>query len=76
MRLVRTICESQKALKKLNENTALYFMKQRKDAGKNQSLGQLFQKLRWQEDGRIEFQFSDLAAPYIFDYSKTSITLK
>lgn len=65
-----------KAFKKLNENTALYFAKQRKDGKKSIVMGQLFQKIEMVEDGRIEFQFSDLAAPYIFELQQNFYTLK
>jgi len=65
-----------KAFKKLNENTALYFAKQRKDGKKSIIMGQLFHKIEMVEDGRIEFQFSDLAAPYIFELQQNFYTLK
>ncbi len=39
-------------------------------------MGQLFQKIELVEDGRIEFQFSDLAAPYIFELQQNFYTLK
>ncbi len=63
-----------KAFKKLNENTALYFAKQRKD-GKNQSSwGNCSQKIEMVEMSRIPI--SDLAAPYILDTARNFYTLK
>ncbi len=38
-------------------------------------MGQLFQKIELVEDGQLNFQFSDLAAPYILNYNKAH-TLK
>ncbi len=52
MRLVRTICESQKAFKKLNENTALYFAKQSVKDGKINHHGAIVPEIEMVEDGR------------------------
>ncbi len=40
------------------------------DDTKNQSSGSVISKIELVEDGRIEFPFSDLAAPYILNYTK------
>ncbi len=62
-----------KAFKKLNENTALYFAKQRKDGKKSEIIMERITSKDWASwRWRIEFQFSDLTAPYILNYNKTS----
>ncbi len=68
MHLVKIIWGVAKAFKSWMKIQPYILLKQRKD-GKNQSLWVSYFK-DWAEDGRIEFQFSDLAAPYILNTTK------
>ncbi len=56
MRLVKSMRVA-KAFKKLNENTALYFAKQRRRRKKINHHGAIVPESEMVEDGRIEFQF-------------------
>lgn len=55
-----------RGFKALNENTALYFSESSPDGKKAIVMGQLFSYIKLVEDGRIEFRFSEFAAPYVF----------
>ena len=56
--------------KTLNENTALYFAKVRSDGKKSIIMTQLFSFIEFVEDSIIEFKFSEVAQPYVFDLKK------
>lgn len=56
--------------KSLNENTALYFNNIRKNGKKSIIMAQLFSFIEFVEDGVVEFKFSEIAQPYIFDLKK------
>ena len=65
-----------KAFKTLNENTALYFSGVRENGKKFIRMGQLFKFIDIEEDGKIVFQFSEIAAPYIFELQKNYYSFK
>lgn len=56
--------------KTLNENTALYFTNVRPDGKKSIIMTQLFSFIEFVEDGVVEFKFSEVAQPYVFDLKK------
>ena len=56
--------------KSLNENTALYFSNVRPDGKKSIIMTQLFSFIEFAEDGVVEFKFSEIAQPYVFDLKK------
>lgn len=55
------------AFKTLNENTAIYLPKTRKDGRKSIIMTQLFSYIEYIDNGQVEFKFSELAQPYVFD---------
>lgn len=56
--------------KSLNENTALYFTNVKPDGKKSIIMTQLFSFIEFAEDGAVEFKFSEIAQPYVFDLKK------
>lgn len=56
--------------KTLNENTSLYFSNVREDGKKSIIMAQLFSFIEFVEDGVVEFKFSEVAQPYVFDLKK------
>ncbi|WP_282802571.1 replication initiation protein [Secundilactobacillus kimchicus] len=56
-----------KAFKALNEKTALYFHIKDDDGAPGVLMAQLFSHFKFFANGRVAFQFSDEAAPYIFE---------
>ncbi len=59
-----------KGFKSLNENTALYFTNVKPDGKKSIIMTQLFSFIEFAEDGAVEFKFSEIAQPYVFDLKK------
>ena len=59
-----------KALKTLNENTALYLPKTLPSGERGILMTQLFDTLFFGEAGTVQFQFSPNAAPLVFDLKK------
>ncbi|EFV96316.1 initiator RepB protein [Streptococcus agalactiae ATCC 13813] len=55
------------AFKTLNENTAIYLPKTRKDGRKSIIMTQLFSYIEYIDNGQVEFKFSELAQPYVFN---------
>ncbi|HFI0502048.1 TPA: replication initiation protein [Streptococcus suis] len=58
------------SFKTLNENTALYFSKIREDGKRSIVMAQLFSFIEFVEDGVVEFKFSEVAQPYVFDLKR------
>lgn len=58
------------AFAKLNENTALYIPETLPDGRKSIIMTQLFSRIRFIEDGMIEFKFSEDVAPLVFELKK------
>lgn len=58
------------SFKSLNENTALYFSNIREDGKKSIIMSQLFSFIEFIENGIVEFKFSEIAQPYVFDLKK------
>lgn len=58
------------AFSKLNENTALYIPETLPDGRKSIIMTQLFSRIRFVEDGLVEFKFSEDAAPLVFELKK------
>lgn len=56
--------------KSLNENTALYFSNVRPDGKKSIIMTQLFSFIEFVENGVVEFKFSEIAQPYVFDLKR------
>ncbi len=77
MRLVRTIWVA-KAFKSWIKNTFIYTLRNSIKTEKNhQSYHGAIVPENWDvEDGRIESNLSDLAAPYIFELQQNFYTLK
>jgi len=65
-----------KAFKTLNENTALYFVRQKENGKKAIEMGHLFNKMVVGDDGIINFQFSELASPYLFELKQNYYSFK
>ena len=65
-----------KSFKTLNENTALYFVRYREDGKKSIVMGHLFNKMEVRDDGVINFQFSELASPYLFELKQNYYSFK
>lgn len=63
------------AFKKLNENTALYLAIYR-NGQRGIRMTQLFSHIDFYEDGKIEFQFSQQASPYVFQLRKHFYSFK
>jgi plasmid replication initiation protein len=55
------------AFAKLNENTALYIPETLPDGRKSIIMTQLFSRIRFIEDGMVEFKFSEDVAPLVFE---------
>ena len=55
------------AFAKLNENTALYIPETLPDGRKSIIMTQLFSRIRFIEDGLVEFKFSEDVAPLVFE---------
>lgn len=64
-----------KAFKALNEKTALYFRVER-DGVPGILMTQLFSHFKFFADGHVAFQFSQDAAPYVFDLRKNYYSFK
>lgn len=64
------------ALKKLNENTALYLQIIREDGTKGVRMTQLFSWIDFYSDGLVKFKFSEEAAPYILDLKEKFYSFK
>ena len=58
------------AFSKLNENTALYIPETLPDGRRSIIMTQLFSRIRFVEDGLVEFKFSEDAAPLVFELKK------
>lgn len=58
------------AFAKLNENTALYIPETLPDGRKSIIMTQLFSRIRFIEDGMVEFKFSEDVAPLVFELKK------
>lgn len=58
------------AFKALNENTALYIPKKTKDGERYIQMTKLFEYINIYEHGKIEFVFTQLVAPYVFELTK------
>ena len=65
-----------KAFKRLNENTALYLPTIREDGTKGILMTQLFSMIEFFEDGKTRFEFSERAAPLIFDLKENYYSLR
>lgn len=65
-----------KALKALNEKTALYFKIDRPDGTTGIRMAQLFSHIDFFEDGKVKFLFSSEAAPYVFELRKNFYSFK
>ncbi|HFI0401780.1 TPA: replication initiation protein [Streptococcus suis] len=59
-----------RAFKSLNENTALYLPITKENGAKAIRMTQLFAYIDYDQSGRIEFEFSKFAQPYVFDLKK------
>lgn len=59
-----------KAFKALNENTALYLPIIKENGTKAIRMTQLFAYIDYDQTGRIDFEFSKYAQPYVFDLKK------
>ncbi|HEL1664896.1 TPA: replication initiation protein [Streptococcus suis] len=55
-----------RAFKTLHDNTALYFTEITDDGRKSFVMSQLFSRIKFIDNGEVEFRFSEDAAPYIF----------
>lgn len=58
------------AFSTLNENTALYIPETLPDGRKSIVMTQLFSRIRFVEDGMVEFKFSEDASPFVFELRK------
>ncbi|CQR26205.1 Rep [Streptococcus varani] len=58
------------AFKTLNQGTALYLPIVKEDGTRGIRMTQLFSFIDYYETGRVEFQFSEFAQPYVFDLKK------
>ncbi|MGQ7394048.1 replication initiation protein [Streptococcus suis] len=56
-----------RAFKTLNENTALYLPIEKKDGTRGIRMTQLFAYIDYDEQGKIDFEFSKYAQPFVFD---------
>lgn len=59
-----------RAFAALNENTALYIPETLPDGRKSIIMTQLFSRIRFIEDGLVEFKFSEDAAPLVFELKR------
>lgn len=64
------------AFKKLNENTSIYLPVIEEDGNKGILMTQLFSYIKFFNDGKVQFKFSEYAAPYVLNLRKNFYSFK
>lgn len=64
------------AFKKLNENTSLYLPVIEEDGTRGILMTQLFSYIKFFDDGKVKFKFSEYAAPYVLDLRENFYSFK
>ncbi|EOW1950091.1 replication initiation protein [Enterococcus hirae] len=64
------------AFKKLNENTSIYLPVIEEDGTKGILMTQLFSYIKFFGNGKVQFKFSEYAAPYVLDLKENFYSFK